>query len=59
MTHRIGIIGCGWFAPFHLQALQAFQDRTRVVWAADPVLAKAEAAAASCGAVALTDYRDG
>jgi predicted dehydrogenase len=59
MTHRIGIIGCGWFAPFHLQALQALQDRTRVVWAADPVLAKAEAAAASCGAVALTDYRDG
>ena len=35
-VHRVGIIGCGWFAPFHLAALAALRDRVTIVWAADP-----------------------
>ena len=58
-NHRIGIIGCGWFAPFHLLALDAFRDRTTVVWAADPDLKRATDVAAQAEARALTDYREG
>ncbi len=36
MTYRIGLIGCGWVAPFHVNALRAVRDRMRLMWVADP-----------------------
>lgn len=58
---RIGIIGCGWFAPFHAKALAAMRDRARVVWAADTNEERARAVAERCGndCKAITDYRAG
>ena len=58
-TLRLGIIGCGWFAPFHIKALRQLTDRVRVVWTADPAPARAAAVAASIGARPLADYREG
>jgi len=57
--HRVGLIGCGWMAPFHAAALQSLSDRARVVWAADPVRERAEATALPIGARSLTDYHEG
>jgi predicted dehydrogenase len=56
---KVGIIGCGCFAPFHINALRQLSDRVSVVWAADPDAARAAAVAASIGARPLADYRDG
>lgn len=60
--HKLGIIGCGWIAPFHVQALNRLSDRVEVLWAADPDQARAEAIAAmlaSHDVAVLADYRDG
>ena len=57
--HKLGIIGCGWFAPFHVKALRQLSDRVEVVWAADPNPARAASVAASIGAHPLADYRAG
>ncbi|MCE2473276.1 MAG: Gfo/Idh/MocA family oxidoreductase, partial [Anaerolineae bacterium] len=60
--HKLGIIGCGWIAPFHVQALNRLSDRVEVLWAADPDQARAEAIAAmlaSQDVAVLADYRDG
>ncbi len=60
--HKLGIIGCGWIAPFHVQALNRLSDRVEVVWVADPVIERAENIAGTLtgGDVAvLTDYRGG
>ena len=61
--HRLGIIGCGWIAPFHVQALNRLQDRAQVVWTADPDISRARAIAASLrnhGDIeVLADYRSG
>lgn len=56
---RLGIIGCGWFAPFHINALRQLGERVTVAWAADPDASRAGAIAASIGARPLADYRDG
>ena len=59
---KLGIIGCGWIAPFHVQALNRLGDRVDVVWAADPETNRAErvAASLSTGDVdVLADYRAG
>lgn len=59
---RLGIIGCGWIAPFHVLALNRLSERVEVMWVADPERARAEQIA---GALAdddvdvLTDYRAG
>lgn len=58
-VHKIGLIGGGWVAPFHLRALAKLGDRVRVVWVADPVRERAEATAREAGARPLTDYRQG
>ena len=57
--HKIGIIGCGWFAPFHIEALDTLRNRAAIVWAADPELERATDIAARAGARALADYREG
>lgn len=36
MIHKIGIIGCGWVAPFHVNALASLRHRASVAWVADP-----------------------
>lgn len=36
MRHRIGLIGCGWVAPFHVRAMSGIQDRVEVAWISDP-----------------------
>lgn len=36
MTHKVGLIGCGWVAPFHVEALRAVRDKVKVAWVADP-----------------------
>ncbi len=59
---KLGIIGCGWIAPFHVAALNRLSDRVAVVWAADPEIDRAETIARSLatGDVdVLGDYRDG
>ena len=61
--YRLGIIGCGWIAPFHAQALNRLADRVDVVWVADPEIERAESIAASLQSAAnvdvLADYRVG
>ncbi|MBI4553901.1 MAG: Gfo/Idh/MocA family oxidoreductase [Candidatus Latescibacteria bacterium] len=73
--HRwiVGIIGCGWIAPFHAKALRQLRERAIVAWVADPDVGRAERLAAdlqglSPGATAgiapstirlLSDYRVG
>ncbi len=59
VKHKIGIIGCGWFAPFHVNALRQLSGRVEVVWAADPDSERAASVAASIGARPLADYRAG
>ena len=56
--HRIGIIGCGWVASFHLAALQKFADRASVAWVADTDSARAAAVASHYSVRAISDYRD-
>lgn len=58
-VHRVGLIGCGWIAPFHLAGLARLGSRVRIVWAADPDGERAHAIASQAGAHALTDYRQG
>jgi len=57
--HNVGLIGCGWIAPFHLAGLSRLAPEIQVVWAADPIKEKAEAIAHQAGARALSDYREG
>lgn len=57
--HRVGLIGCGWMAPFHVEALRSLGERARIVWVADPVRERAEAIAHQIGARSLADYREG
>ncbi|MDP7398644.1 MAG: Gfo/Idh/MocA family oxidoreductase [Lentisphaeria bacterium] len=57
--HRIGIIGCGWIAPFHLAALQKFADRASVAWVADIDSIRADAIASRYSVRAISDYREG
>ena len=57
--YRIGLIGCGWFAPFHLTALQSLRDRADIIWVADADEEKAHRIAVRAKVPALADYRDG
>ncbi|MCY4540239.1 MAG: Gfo/Idh/MocA family oxidoreductase [Chloroflexi bacterium] len=61
--HRLGIIGCGWIAPFHVGALNRLSDRARVIWTADPDRERAAQIASSlkdAGSIdVLSDYRAG
>ena len=42
MKHRIGFIGCGWVAPFHIRALSTIRDRVSVEWVSDPRIDRME-----------------
>ncbi|MDE2952860.1 MAG: Gfo/Idh/MocA family oxidoreductase [Chloroflexota bacterium] len=61
--HRLGIIGCGWIAPFHVGALNRLSDRAEVIWTADPDRERAAHIASTlegAGSIdVLGDYRDG
>ena len=61
--HQLGIIGCGWVAPFHVQALNQLSDRAQVKWVADPDPQRADHVARQIKSDSdvdiLTDYRDG
>jgi len=61
--HRLGIIGCGWIAPFHVGALNRLSDRAEVIWTADPERERAAHIASTlkgAGSIdVLGDYRDG
>ncbi len=56
-AYGIAIIGAGRVARAHLRAVQATPG-TRLVAIADTDLARAQALAAECGALAVPDYRD-
>lgn len=58
-THKVGLIGCGWVAPFHLAGLAQLGSRVQISWVADPNFERAQAIASQAGARALTDYRQG
>jgi len=58
-AHRIGLIGCGWIAPFHVEALRQLGRKGEIVWVADPDVEHASAVAADAGARAISDYRTG
>lgn len=61
--HRVGIIGCGWIAPFHVEALNRLAQRAEVIWTADPDRERAARIASTftdAGNIdVLSDYRDG
>src|SRR5579864_3329073 len=59
VPHRIGIIGCGWIAPFHVEALDQLGRKGEIVWVADPDERHASGLAAHAGAPAIADYRAG
>ncbi|MFN7997534.1 MAG: Gfo/Idh/MocA family oxidoreductase [Bryobacteraceae bacterium] len=58
-THRIGLIGCGWIAPFHVEGLRQSGRDNEIAWVADPDLGKAQALASEAGCRAIADYREG
>ncbi|HET9320003.1 MAG TPA: hypothetical protein VFO27_09510 [Bryobacteraceae bacterium] len=35
-TDRIGLIGCGWIAPFHVAGLRKADRTAQIAWVADP-----------------------
>jgi len=57
--HRIGLIGCGWIAPFHLAGLTKLGRQPEIAWVADPDQDHARALARDAGVRALADYRAG
>ncbi|HZT31169.1 MAG TPA: Gfo/Idh/MocA family oxidoreductase [Bryobacteraceae bacterium] len=65
MKHRIGIIGCGWVAPFHVNALANLRGRVEVTWVADPAAERTETVARQIAQEGLgdprrlRDYREG
>jgi predicted dehydrogenase len=58
-SHRIGLIGCGWIAPFHVAGLKQLGRQREIVWVADPEQERAKAVARELTAQAITDYRTG
>ena len=58
-SHRIGLIGCGWIAPFHVAGLDELGRKNEIIWVADPDTEHASALAAETGARAIADYRTG
>lgn len=66
MKHRIGLIGCGWVAPFHVRALAGVRHRVEVAWVSDPNVDRTSIIAAQIarelGQTApvkqLSDYKD-
>jgi len=58
-AHRIGLIGCGWIAPFHVAGLRQLGRQNQIVWVADPNAEHAQALAREVGARAIADYRSG
>src|SRR5262249_39278794 len=57
--YKVGLIGCGWIAPFHLAALRKLSPRPQIVLVADPSRERTEAIAKQAQARALSDYREG
>jgi predicted dehydrogenase len=57
-AHRIGLIGCGWIAPFHVEGLRQLGRWGEIVWVADPDMEHARTLAKT-GARAISDYRNG
>jgi UDP-N-acetyl-2-amino-2-deoxyglucuronate dehydrogenase len=55
---RLGFVGCGAIADWHLHAIETAVDRLRVVAAIDPDPAAAARIAARTGAVAYASLRD-
>ena len=55
MTTRVAVIGCGYFARYHLAAWTALSGDVELVAVCDVDAAKAESAAAKTGAKAFTD----
>jgi UDP-N-acetyl-2-amino-2-deoxyglucuronate dehydrogenase len=58
-VHKIGLIGCGWIAPFHVAGLRELGRQSEITWVADPDQNRAELLARETGARAITDYRSG
>ena len=58
-VHRIGIIGCGWIAPFHTEGLRQLGREAEIAWVADPEAGRASDLAREIKAHVLTDYRAG
>jgi len=58
-VHKIGLIGCGWIAPFHVAGLRELGRQSEITWVADPDQNRAELLAREAGARAITDYRSG
>lgn len=60
---RLGIIGCGWVAPFHVSALNNLADQVTIVWVADTDVKRAhsvaELAITHPNVGVLSDYREG
>jgi predicted dehydrogenase len=58
-AHQIGLIGCGWIAPFHVAGLSKLGRQAEIAWVADPDQDHAQALAREAGARSIADYRDG
>jgi predicted dehydrogenase len=57
MKLKVGIIGTGWIAELHLEALKKIGE-VKIAAVAGRNLPRAQALAAGCGAVAYEDYHD-
>ena len=57
-AHKIGLIGCGWIAPFHVVGLSKLSSPPEVVWVSDPDAKRAEVIARMVGARPIADYRE-
>ena len=51
------MIGCGWIAPFHVEALRQLGRVGEIVWVADPNLSQAQALATGTNARAIPGYK--
>lgn len=58
-SHRIGLIGCGWIAPFHIAGLTQLGRQSEIAWMADPNQARAVTLARQASTKAIADYRTG
>jgi predicted dehydrogenase len=58
-AHKIGLIGCGWIAPFHVLGLNKLGRQAEITWLADPNQERAQILAREVGVRTLTNYREG
>ncbi|MEN1760780.1 Gfo/Idh/MocA family oxidoreductase [Anoxynatronum sibiricum] len=55
---KFALIGCGRISKNHIEAIEKYQNRARIVAVCDTILQRAESAAERTGAVSYTSYEE-